>query len=154
MNDTQKILVGKIVAAQGLRGEVRVHTYTQSPLDFAKLAIINEQLANKKIKFIRAVPNSPVAILKIAGVDDRNAAEALRGTELFVNRSDMPALPDGEFYQTDLIGCAVLRDDEKIGAVAAMYNFGAGDILELNNGDMISFAGADVDLPRREIKVK
>lgn len=149
MKSDKKILVGKIVAAQGLRGEIRVQTYTQNPEDFAKLAISKEQIANKNFKFIRAVPNSSVIIAKIDGINDRTAAEALRGTELFVDRAALPALPEGEFYHADLLDMAVGKNK-----IIAVHNFGAGDILELDNGEMISFAGAKVDLKNREITLR
>lgn len=143
MTDVQKILVGKIVAAQGLRGEVRVQTYTESPADLANLKIDDLDL-----KFIRAAGRD-VAICKIANINDRNAAESLRGTELFINRESLPQLPDGQFYHTDLIGMLVGEN-----RVVDIQNFGAGDILELDNGEMISFANAKVDLERREITIK
>jgi 16S rRNA processing protein RimM len=143
MSEMQQILVGKIVGAQGLRGEVRVQTFTENPSDFMELKIKNPEL---KIKFVRALPSSDVVILKVDGVDDRAAAEQLRGTELFVARDALPRLPAGEFYYADLIG---LRVGEN--TVAAVHNFGAGDILELDNGEMLSFAGAEVDLENRKI---
>jgi 16S rRNA processing protein RimM len=135
------ILVGKIVGAQGLRGEVRVQTFTQNPTDFRDLKVNDLDL-----KFVRALPNSPIIIAKVAGTNDRNAAESLRGTELFIDRDALPQLPDNEFYHADLIGLSV-------GArkVVAVHNFGAGDILELDDGEMISFAGAKVDLEKKTI---
>ena len=145
MSGTQKILVGKIVAAQGLRGEVRVQAFTEKPEDLAKL--------NVGADFIRSAGHD-IAILKITGVDDRNAAEALRGTELFIARAALPDLPAGEFYHADLIGSKGFRDDEVIGTVAAVHNFGAGDILELDNGEMVSFAGANVDLENKKITLE
>jgi 16S rRNA processing protein RimM len=142
MQDDEKILIGKIAAPQGLRGEMRAQTFTQSPSDFAKLAIHGSQFV---VKFVRAAgPN--VAIVKIDGVDDRDAADKLRGTELFVSRADLPSLPKGEHYIADLIGMRVGGR-----TVADVHNFGAGDILELDNGDMISFNGASVDYEKREI---
>ena len=146
MENTNKILVGKIVGAQGLRGEVRVQTFTQNPNDFAKLKVESDKFNNGAIKFVRALPSSVIIIDKMEGVDDRTAAEALRGTELFINRDALPDLPDGEFYHTDLIGMTVGENK-----VVAIHNFGAGDILELDNGEMISFSGANVDLENKRI---
>ncbi len=141
--NANKILIGKIVAPQGIRGELRVQTYTSNSEDLQKL-----KLENQNIKFIRAAGQS-VAIIKIDGVNDRTSAEQYRGTELFVLRENLPPLPKGEFYQTDLIGINVIGG----GIVVAVHNFGAGDILELDNGEMVSFSGAKVDLERREIKL-
>jgi 16S rRNA processing protein RimM len=158
MTDNKKILVGKIVAPQGIRGEVRVQTYTESPNDFQRLAISDQRLA---IRFIRVVPNSNVVIMKADGVNDRNGAESLRGTELYIDRDTLPATSADEYYVADLIGMRVL---EKVAApsaparndtfVVAVHNFGAGDILELETGEMKSFAGAKVDKGRREITLE
>ncbi len=141
MNSIDKILVGKIVGAQGLRGDVRVQTYTENPDDFKGF-----KFADMDLKFVRALPNSSVVIMKPNNANDRNAAEALRGIELFIDRTALPELPSGEFYHTDLIGMSVNNN-----AVVAVHNFGAGDILELDNGEMISFAGAKVDFKNKKI---
>ncbi len=136
MNKEKLILVGKIVAPQGLRGEVRVQTYTENPTDFKDFKNI---AGVNGFKFVRALPGSAVIIAKVAGVDERNGAEALRGTELFVRRGDLPDLAAGEFYHDDLIGMSV--GDNK---VVAVHNFGAGDILELDNGEMVSISSVTI----------
>ena len=153
MRDTQKILVGKIVAPQGIRGEVRVQTYSENPLDFQKLKIQSSKFSDKDFKFVRAVPNSTVIIAKVNGFDDRNAAETLRGTELFIMRDALPDLGPDEYYQSDLIGFDVVCNGKKIGIVDCFQNYGAGDIIELDNGDMVSFVGATVDFNSRTIYI-
>ena len=82
MINTDKILVGKIVAPQGVRGEVRIQTYSDTPTDFKKFNVICDRFSSDDFRFIRALPNSTVIIAKIRGFDDRNAAETLRNTEL------------------------------------------------------------------------
>lgn len=155
MSENTKILVGKIVAPQGLRGDVRVQTYTENPMDFQKLKAESEKFKSNEFHVIRRLnPTSDVIIAKIDGVDDRTAVENLRGTELFIERDALPDLAAGEYYHADLIGMEIIRDGAPIGRVAAIQNFGAGDILETDNGDMISFAGADVDLENKKIYVK
>lgn len=153
MTEQNKILVGKIVAPQGIRGDVRVQTYSEKPSDFQKFNVTSNRFAEKDFRFIRTVPNSSVIIAHINGFDDRNAAETLRGVELFINRDTLPAIQDGEYYQADLIGFTVIRDGEKIGVVAGFQNFGAGDIIELDNGEYVSFIGADVNMVNKEIKL-
>ena len=145
MLNNDKILVGKIVAPQGIRGEVRVQTYSDTPSDFKKFAVISDKFAPDDFKFVRVVPNSTVIIAKIRGIDNRNDAETLRGTELFIGREDLPTLQENEYYQTDLIGMNVNQRGNIIGHVSCVQNYGAGDILELENGDMVSFVGATVD---------
>lgn len=155
MTDTNKILIGKIVAPQGIRGEVRVQTYTASPMDMKNLKVASNKFASSAFHFVRRLnPTSSVIVARVDGYPDRTAAESLRGTELFVSRADLPAPGDGEYYQADLIGFDVLRGGEKIGVVAGFQNFGAGDIIELDSGEMVSFHGADVDMVCRRINVK
>lgn len=154
MKDGQKILIGKIVAPQGIRGEVRVQSFADKPTDFKTLSVVSNRFSSADFCFVRAVPNSNVVIAKIRGVDDRNAAETLRGTELFVERSALPDLQSEDvFYQADLIGFDVVRDNKNIGSVAGFQNFGAGDIIELGDGNMVSFVGATVDMDNKIVYV-
>ena len=149
-----KILVGKIVAPQGIRGDVRVQTYTASPMDLQKLNVHSVRFTESEFHFVRRLnPTSDVIIARIDGVADRNAADALRGTELYVMRDALPDLAPGEYYQADLIGFDVVRDGETIGKLVGFQNFGGGDIMELDNDEMILFAGADVDLENKRIKI-
>ena len=154
MNDNKKILVGKIVAMQGVRGDVRVQTYSENPEDFSKFKIESTKFNPEDFRFIRVVPNSSVIIAHIRGFDDRTSAEALRGTELFIERDALPDVKSGEYYQADLIGFTVMRDGENLGTVSCFQNFGAGDIIETDNGNMYSFIGANVDFENKVIKVK
>ena len=154
MNNNTKILVGKIVAFQGVRGDVRVQTYTATPSDLRNMQIESSQFKPEDFRFIRTLPNSNVIIAHIRGFEDRTSAEVLRGTELFINRESLPNLKDGEYYQTDLIGFNVVRDGKTIGKVDGFQNFGAGDIIELDNGEMVAFHGATVDFENKSIVVK
>ena len=154
MSDSKQILVGKIVAPQGIRGEVRVQTFSDKPTDFQKLKVQSAKFGEGDFKFVRAVPNSTVIIAKIRAFDDRNAAETLRGTELFIERNSLPKLNTDEYYQSDLIGFAVVRNGVKIGTVECFQNYGAGDIIELDNGEMVSFAGAEVDTNSEVVYVR
>ena len=152
MKDNNIILVGKIVAPQGIRGEFRVQTYSEKPEDFKKFHVICDKFAADGFHFVRVLkPN--VIIAKIDGINDRNTVESLRGAPLYISRDDLPDLKDGEYYQSDLIGFDVVRDGIKIGIVDGFQNFGAGDIIELDNGEMISFIGAKVDAKNKTIRV-
>ena len=154
MSETSKILVGKIVAPQGIRGEFRVQTYTASPMDFQKFEILCDCCVPNAFHFVRRLnPTSDVIVAKIDGINDRTAAEGLRGTQLFITRDALPETSDGEYYQSDLIGFTVVRDNRELGRVACFQNYGAGDIIELDNGDMVSFLGADVDMANKIITV-
>lgn len=153
MENNKRILVGKIVAPQGIRGEVRVQTFTATPADFKNLAVFGDNIVATAFHFVRSVPNTNVIIARIDGVADRNTAETLRGTELFIDRDNLPATKDGEYYQADLVGMMVVRDGVELGRVECFQNFGAGDIMELDNGDMVAFRGAVVDFEKKMIYV-
>ena len=153
MNTNKNILVGKIVAPQGIRGEVRVQTFTATPSDFKDLSVFGNNVPLGALHFIRIVPNSNVIVARVDGVTNRNIAETMRGTELFVDRGTLPEPKDGEYYQADLIGMCVMRNGTEIGHVACFQNFGAGDIIELDNGEMVSFRGANVDMEHKVIVV-
>ena len=154
MDSGSRILVGKIVAPQGIRGEVRVQTFTAAPSDFKDLAVFGNGIAHGALHFVRTVPNTNVVIARIDGTNDRNMAESLRGTEIFVNRADLPPAKSGEYYQADLIGMTVIRDGTVLGRIVCFQNFGAGDIMELDNGDMVSFVGATVDFENKTVNVE
>ncbi len=154
MIDDKKILVGKIVAPQGVRGEIRVQTYTSDPMDLAHIPVFGANISVGDVRVIRRLnPTSSVVVARINGINDRNAAETLRGVELFITRDALPATDDGEYYQADLIGFTVVRGDVVLGVLDGFQNFGAGDIMELDNGDMVSFRGVDVDMGNKTIKV-
>lgn len=154
MNDNKKILVGKIVAFQGVRGDVRVQTYSENPEDFSKFKVQSAKFNPEDFKFIRVVPNSNVIIAHIRGFEDRTSAEVLRGTELFIDRDALPATNPGEYYQADLIGFTVVQDGNPVGVISGFQNFGAGDIIETNDGNMYSFIGAEVDFENKTVIVK
>ena len=154
MKADEKILVGKIVAPQGIQGEVRVQTFTAIPSDLKNLAVFGDSIESGKFHFVRPVPNTNVIIARIDGVLDRNVAETLRGTELFVLRGDLPKLNDGEYYQSDLIGFSVVQNGKIIGKISCFQNFGAGDIIELDDGNMFLFSGAVVDFEKQIVVIE
>jgi len=152
MNNENKILVGKIVAPQGIRGDFRVQTYSEKPEDFKKFHIICDKCESEQFHFVRVLKQN-VIIAKIDGINDRNTVESLRGTQLYISRDDLPKLKENEYYQSDLIGFDVIRGGNKVGIVDGFQNFGAGDIIELDNGEMVSFIGASVDILNKKIFV-
>ncbi|MGB3643728.1 MAG: ribosome maturation factor RimM [Mesorhizobium sp.] len=128
-NPIQMAVIG---AAHGIKGEVRVKTFTGDPLalgDYGPLYTADGRAF--EVADIR--PANTVVVVRFKGVKDRDAAEALAGTELFVDRSALPdEEDDDEFYHADLIGLAIQDDSgAAIGTVQAIHNFGADDILEV-----------------------
>ncbi len=128
-NPIQMAVIG---AAHGIKGEVRVKSYTGDPLaldDYGPL--YTEDGRAFTILDIRM--QKDMAVVRFKGVNDRSAAEALTGTALFVDRDMLPEdLEDEEFYHADLIGLdAVDLEEAPIGKIMAVHNFGGGDILEI-----------------------
>ncbi|MBW6423994.1 ribosome maturation factor RimM [Rhizobium sp. XQZ8] len=127
------VLMATIGAAQGLRGEVRVRSYTADPTalgDYGNLHTEDGRVF--EILEVREAKN--VVVVRFRGINDRNAAETLAGLELFIERENLPdeELEEDEFYYADLEGLeAVDQDGKSYGTVSAVYDFGAGDLLEL-----------------------
>jgi len=127
------ILLGRITGAHGIKGEVIVHSFAAVPEDIGAYGPLSDENGTQKfrLRVVRMTPKGAI-IARITGVTDRNAAEALKGTDLFVAREKLPAPDDGEFYHADLIGlAAVSPDGTRIGEVVAVPNYGAGDLLEI-----------------------
>ncbi|MET0170142.1 MAG: ribosome maturation factor RimM [Aliihoeflea sp.] len=130
---SEKVLMAVIGAPHGVRGEVRVKTFTGDPLALGDYGPLFDA-AGKSYTILDLRPSKTVVVAKIKEVPTREAAEAANGTELFVARAALPDdLDEDEFYQTDLIGLAAVDEaGARLGTVKAMHDFGAGDILELN----------------------
>lgn len=130
-----RILMGKIGAAHGIKGEVRITTFTEDPEAIASYGPLDTDRAGLTVTIEAARLNKTVLVARIKGVRDRNAAELLNGVSLFIDRDRLPE-PDDEddFYHTDLIGLdARLDTGVSIGEVSALLNFGAGDLLEVRD---------------------
>src|SRR3712207_828538 len=129
-------MLGVIVGAQGVRGAMRVKSFTAAPEDVAAYGPVEDETGARRFS-LRVVGASRGAVIaKVSGVEDRDAAEALKGTRLFVARSSLPPPDEEEFYHADLLGLeAVLRDGKSFGRVRAVHDFGAGDSLELERPD-------------------
>ena len=132
----QRICVARLGAAHGVRGEVRLWSFTAEPatvVDYGPFETADGRVM--EIETLRPAKDFFVARLK--GVADRAAAEALRNVELFVPRERLPAPEDNdEFYHADLIGLAVVdAAGAPLGTVVALHNFGAGDIVEVRRAD-------------------
>ncbi len=129
---TQRILVARIGAPHGVRGEVRLFAFTADPLALRDYAPLTDAEGRRQFKILTLRPAKEHFVARLAGIDDRSAAEAFTNTDLFIARDALPAAEDEDtFYHADLIGLAV-RDEAgaRIGTVTALHDFGAGDILE------------------------
>jgi len=129
---SEKILMAVIGAPHGVRGEVRVKTFTGDPLALGDYGPLFDA-AGKSYTILDLRPSKTVVVAKIREIASREAAEAANGTELFIARKALPDdLDDDEFYQADLIGLAAVdAAGARLGTVKALHDFGAGDIIEL-----------------------
>lgn len=127
-----RICLGQIGAAHGVRGEVRLHSFTSDPEAIAHYGPLEAEDGRVfEIEALRPAKNHLVA--KLAGIASRSAAEQLTNIKLYVPRERLPE-PEAidEFYHADLIGLTVVnRAGEKLGTVIAIQNFGAGDLIEV-----------------------
>jgi 16S rRNA processing protein RimM len=145
-NPVQMAVIG---AAHGITGEVRTRVFTGDPAALGRYGPLHDA-AGRAFEVVSVRPAKEVSIVRFKNIATREAAEALNGTALFVDRSALPAdLDEEEFYHADLIGLSV-RDEygTEIGTVSAIHDFGAGDILEVARKDgpsvMIPFTRAAV----------
>jgi 16S rRNA processing protein RimM len=129
---TQRIILGHITGAHGIKGDLVVRTYTEVPEDLGAYGPLADG-DGKGAFVVQSVRSTPKgAIIRIKGVGDRTAAERLKGVALTVARAALPDAADGQYYHADLIGMsAITPDGAMIGTVVAIQNFGAGDLLEL-----------------------
>jgi 16S rRNA processing protein RimM len=127
-----RVMVGVIVGAHGIKGAVRVKSFTAEPEGVAGYGPVEDEKGARRFE-LRPIGQAKGSVLaKIAGIEDRNAAEALKGVRLYVNRSALPPPEEEEFYHADLLGLeAVLGDGTVLGRVRAVHDFGAGDSLEI-----------------------
>ena len=157
-----RILLGHIAGAHGIRGEVLIKTYTEAPENVGAYGPLSDENGTRtfKLKSARATPKGVVA--RLQGVDDRNGAEVLKGIALYIERDRLPAAADGEFYHADLIGLAAVDGDGKpLGEIVAVQNYGAGDLLEIRlagsgRTELVPFTDAavpEVDIAARRAVV-
>ena len=131
-----RILLGVVAAPHGVRGLVRIRSFTEDPMAIGSYGPLSDEAARKtyRVEALSAVKGAVLA--RIQGVADRTAAEALRGLRLYVERSAMPAPGEREWYEADLIGLrAVGRDGRDWGKVLAFHDYGGGTTMEVSGGE-------------------
>ena len=129
-----RVALAAVAGAHGIKGEVRLKLFSDSVDSLARhprLLVAGRELV---VHSIKGTPKA--AIARFEGIADRSAAEALRGSLVEVDRAALPPLEDGEFYHADVIGLPCVDEaGEAVGKVAAVENFGAGDLLEIEKPD-------------------
>jgi 16S rRNA processing protein RimM len=145
----KRVCVGVVTGAHGVRGMVRLKSFTAEPEDAARYGPLEDERGERRFT-LRVVGSAKgVLIAAISGIDDRDPAEALRGLRLYLPRSALPPTEAEEYYHADLIGLdAALSDGTALGTVRAVHDFGAGDTLEIERASgpsvMVPFTRAVV----------
>jgi len=135
MTKSPLVLLGRFGAPHGVRGEIRLQSFTGDPSAIACYGPLTDQSGAKSFTLVSVRPQGKdMLVARVEGVDDRTGAERLTGVELYIPRDRLPPPEDeDEFYLADLVGLrADTRMGEVIGTILAVRNFGAGDILEVS----------------------
>ena len=126
------ICVARIGAAHGVRGAVKLWTFTEDPLAVQHYGPLATKDGTRRFEVTHAREANGHLVATLKGIATREEAERLNGVELYIARDQLPATDEDEYYHADLIGlAAVTADDAPIGRVIAIHNFGAGDIIEI-----------------------
>ena len=130
-----RVLLGVVAAPHGVRGLVRIKSYTEDPMAVGAYGPLSDETGKRAYR-VEALSAARGAVLaRIEGVADRTAAEAIRGLRLYVERERLPATGEREWYEADLIGMpAVGTDGRDWGKVLAFHDFGAGRTMEVSGG--------------------
>jgi 16S rRNA processing protein RimM len=152
----QRIALAAVAGAHGVKGELRLKLLTDSVENQKRHKRVFIGESEHTLEGVRAAPSGAVA--RIEGVADRSGAEALRGSLLEVDRSALPPLEEGEYYHADLIGLACVDSaGAEVGRVAAVENYGAGDLLDVERTDgkqsLIPFKPGIADLEGERIVI-
>ncbi len=153
---TDRICVAQIGAAHGIRGEVRLRSFTQDPSAVASYGPLESEDGTRRFKIEALRPAKDHFVARLTGVDNREAAERLTNLRLYVPRERLPPIEDDEtFYCADLVGiAAVTLDGAPLGTVTAVHNFGAGDLIEiapLGGGEPLMVPFTDANVPEIDI---
>lgn len=127
-------MLGEITSAFGIKGEVRIKTFTKKPADIASYGPLRDITGEHlfKIESFRVTPKGVIA--HFLGIDDRTSAKKLQTIKLFIQRSQLPPAETGSYYEEDLIGLeAFAEDGTTLGHVTGLLNFGAGNLLEITS---------------------
>jgi 16S rRNA processing protein RimM len=145
----RRITLAAVVGAHGVKGEVRLKLFSESAESLARHDLLFVGGAERRLLAVR--DGGKTAVARFEGVSDRNSAEALRGSLIEIDRESLPPLEEGEYYHADLVGLPCFdREGGAVGAVTAVENFGAGDLLEVEKADgrrsLIPFRDGIADL--------
>lgn len=132
-----RILMGVIHSAHGIKGQVKIKVFSASPSSFMEYDCFTDKEGKKSFVFKNFnLFKEDIIVATLTGVHDRNHAEDLRGTELYIAREQLPPPEEEEYYYQDLFKLKVKSPlGDLLGVVASVYNFGGGDLIEINLSD-------------------
>lgn len=136
----KRLCVGVVTGPHGIRGGLRIKSFTAQPADVGAYGPVSDEAGARRFELRVTGQQKGVVLARIEGVTTRDAAEALKGLRLYVERDRLPPAEPEEFYHADLIGLeAVLEDGSPFGTVVTVWDFGAGDSLEVArpSGEMV-----------------
>ena len=150
----RRIALAAVAGAQGVKGELRLKLFSDSVESLSRHGSLYLGGVERRLLSIR--DSGKTAVARFEGIEDRSAAESLRGSLVEIERSALPALEDGEYYHADLLGLeAVDREGNRVGTVSAVENYGAGDLLEIDieggKRSLIPFRSGIADLDHGKI---
>lgn len=130
---TSKLIkVGLITASHGVRGQVKLRSFTEEPADLLSYTPLTDSTGKRQFKFTSQGIKGDSLIVSIEGIADRNASDLLKNTAIYAPASALPEKEEGTWYSSDLIGLEARTPDGKAyGSITAVHNYGAGDIIEL-----------------------
>lgn len=145
----KRIALAAVAGAHGVKGELRLKLFSDNIESLSRHRSVYVGGVEQRLLFVR--DGGSMAVARLEGVDDRSAAESLRGSLVEVDRKALPPLEEGEYYYADLVGLHVVdAAGDPVGTVVAVENYGAGDLLEIENPaggrSMIPFRGGIADL--------
>ena len=151
----ETVCLGRIVGAHGVRGIVRIRSHTANPDDLAAYGVLSDATGTRRFAVTVTGHVKGLLLARVDGVDDRDAAEALRGTDLHVPRAALPPTEGEEYYHVDLLGLrAESEDGTVLGQVSAVHDHGAGPIVEIQppNGPSILVSFTREHVPAIDIE--
>ena len=155
----ERICVARIGAAHGVRGEVKLWSFTQEPMAVAGYGPLETKDGARTFTIAALRPAKDHLVARLAGIDDRDAAQALRNVELYIPRNRLPVIEDEEtYYHADLIGlAAVTEDGAQVGTVHAIHNFGAADVIEImpaSGGEPLMLPFTETTVPKVDLAAR
>ena len=155
----ERICVAQIGGAHGIRGEVKLWSFTEDPMAVANYGPLETEDGTRRFEIETARPGKDFLVARLKGIGDRDAAASLRNTDLFVPRDRLPPIEDADtYYHADLIGLAAVGEDGvALGTVSAIHNFGAGDLIEIapaGGGEPLLMPFTEITVPKIDMAAR